>query len=256
MTLEEMRKYLSTKYDVERESSIEFENLMDDNNVQDEMSKLVSEREKQLLSSKQYQTLVQEQTQKDAELHAQLRLQEEELRREEEAYYEAKREATRIAKLHKAKEENAKTHNATVNGPRSWLGDDETEWEVAGGEDDFEMFLESVRARSLKATSHLRQGSNDGQSSNSSTNNTHTRDRSHTEGSSIDLEWEHEEGVVLHKKKRSSTEENLMVLSKKSTDSPNHSTELEWDNDFLTLNDKEKQQLLGDKEKFIDYTSR
>ena len=28
----------------------------------------------------------------------------------------------------------------------------------AGGEDDFEMFLESVRARSLKATAHLRKG--------------------------------------------------------------------------------------------------
>lgn len=28
----------------------------------------------------------------------------------------------------------------------------------AGGEDDFEMFLESVRERSLKATAHLRKG--------------------------------------------------------------------------------------------------
>ena len=30
----------------------------------------------------------------------------------------------------------------------------------AGGEDDFEMFLESVKARSLKATAHLRKGGN------------------------------------------------------------------------------------------------
>jgi hypothetical protein len=54
--------------------------------------------------------------------------QEEALRREEEAYVEAKREAARSAKLQRAKEEAAKK-NATINGSRSWLGEDE-EWEV------------------------------------------------------------------------------------------------------------------------------
>ena len=58
----------------------------------------------------------------------QLAQQEEELRREEESYYEAKREAGRIAKLQRAKEKAAKK-NATINGSRAWLGDEE-EWEV------------------------------------------------------------------------------------------------------------------------------
>lgn len=58
----------------------------------------------------------------------QLAQQEEELKREEEAYFEAKREAARVAKLQRAKEKAAKK-NATINGSRSWLGDDE-EWEV------------------------------------------------------------------------------------------------------------------------------
>lgn len=60
----------------------------------------------------------------------QLSKQEEELRAEEEAYYEAKREAARIAKLQKVKEKAAKGKNATTKGGRSWLGDDENEWEV------------------------------------------------------------------------------------------------------------------------------
>lgn len=58
----------------------------------------------------------------------QLAQQEEDLRLEEEAYYEAKREAARIAKLQRAKEKAAK-QNAAINGSRTWLGDDE-EWEV------------------------------------------------------------------------------------------------------------------------------
>ncbi|KAJ8318882.1 hypothetical protein KUTeg_003973 [Tegillarca granosa] len=158
---------------------------------------LVTDRERQLLSSKQYTELINEQKKLDNELDKKLAEQEEEIRKEEEAYYEARREAARIAKLQKAKEEAAKAKNST-KGTKSWLGDDENEWDVAGGEDDFEMFLASVKARSIKATAHLRKSSGDGQnSSNSSQSGTNqTRDRSQTEGSSMELEWDHEEGLV------------------------------------------------------------
>ena len=61
-------------------------------------------------------------------LYFQLAEQEEELRKEEEAYFEAKREANRIAKLQRAKDQAAKK-NATTDGSRSWLGEDQ-EWEV------------------------------------------------------------------------------------------------------------------------------
>lgn len=110
----------------------------------------------------------------------------------------------------------------------------------AGGEDDFELFLASVKARSLKTTARLREGiyqhefhhcswckrvwfncfvtgrkihittgdiikcfnccvfwiSGDGQSSNSSGQTTTlSKDRSQADGSSLDLEWEHEDGT-------------------------------------------------------------
>ena len=61
-------------------------------------------------------------------MFSQLAKQEEDLKHEEESYYEAKHEAGRIAKLHRAREK-ASRKNATINGSRSWLGDDE-EWEV------------------------------------------------------------------------------------------------------------------------------
>ncbi|OWF39371.1 AP-1 complex-associated regulatory protein [Mizuhopecten yessoensis] len=182
--------------------------------------------------------------------------QEEELRLEEEKFYEAKREAARTAKLQRAKETATRNKNSNRKS-KSWLGDDEGEWEVAGGEDDFEMFLASVKARSYKATAHLRQGSGDGQSSNSS-GTTQTRDRSHTEGSSLDLEWEHEEGVVPQKKTRSSTEENLVTaFVHKSRDSPVNSTDLEWDNDFVTAESTEDtEHLLAAERKIQEFSSR
>ncbi|CAE1275472.1 unnamed protein product [Acanthosepion pharaonis] len=163
----------------------------------------------------------------------QLAKQEEELRMEEEAYYEARREAARIARLQRvAKEQAAKNFSKIGATGRSWLGDNENEWDVAGGEDDFEMFLASVKARSLSARTQLRQASADGQSTSSST--THTRDRSHTEASSLDLEWDHEAGIVPQKAPRSATEENLVALAAQEIlqVSPVNSNDLEWDNDY------------------------
>lgn len=186
--LDRKRKYLKTRYNVERDQFIEFENLMDEDNHQDEMSRLLTDREKQLLKSRQFDVIVHEQTQIDKELDHQLAEHEEELRREEEAYIEAKREANRIAKLHRAKEKAAKK-NATVNGSRSWLADDD-EWEVAGGEDDFELFLANVKARSVAARAQIHASQGDGHSSSSST--MHTKERSLTDASSLDLEWDHE----------------------------------------------------------------
>lgn len=214
---------------------------MDDDNNEDETTRLVTEKEKQLLLTKHYTDIVSQQKIIDAEIDTKLRQEEEKIRAEEEKFYEAKREAARVAKFQKAKEATAKTKTSLRPG-KSWLGDDETEWEVAGGEDDFDMFLESVKARSLKNKTHLNQGSTDGQSSTSSPlSGTQTKDKS----SSIDLEWEHEEGVVPQKRPRSSTEENLYAtIATKSKESPVHSIELEWDNDFVSA-DCDTERLLS-----------
>lgn len=242
------RKYLRTRYSVDRDFSIEFENLMDDEVVQDEMNKPLTDHEKELLSAKQFKALVHEQKRIDDEIGAKLAKQEEELRMEEEAYYEARREAARIARIHRvAKEQASKTFSKIGAVGRSWLGENESEWDVAGGEDDFEMFLASVKARSLSARTQLRQASADGQSTSSST--THTRDRSHTEASSLDLEWDHEAGIVPQKAPRSATEENLVALAAQEMlqVSPVNSNDLEWDNDYVSADVLEREQLLTER---------
>ncbi|XP_050394400.1 AP-1 complex-associated regulatory protein isoform X1 [Patella vulgata] len=238
------RKYLRTRYDVERDYSVEFENLMDEDTQSYDANRPLTDHEKAILSKRQYDIIVHEQKRIDAELDSKLAQQEEELKEEEEAFIEAKREAARIAKQQKAKEQAARK-NATTHGAKSWLGDNDEEWEIAGGEDDFEIFLASVKARSLAARNQslLRQGSGDGHSSSSSTGL--TRDR--TEVSSIDLEWDHEAGVVPQSKSRSTTEESLVALSlSKDTpkDSPVNSNDLEWDNDFVSADDLETVQLI------------
>lgn len=186
--LDRRRNYFKSRDSTDQFQSIEFENLMDDDTPQDEMSRLLTDREVQLLKSRQFDVIVHEQKRIDQELEIKLSHQEEELKREEEAYFEAKREAAYIAKLQRAKEKTA-IKNASINGSRSWLGDDE-EWEVAGGEDDFEIFLANVKARSLAARAQIHASYGDVNSSSSST--AQTKDRSLTEGSSLDLEWDHE----------------------------------------------------------------
>ena len=60
----------------------------------------------------------------------QLVRQEEELREEEEAYYEAKREAARVAKMQRQKEMAVKSNSVVVKeGKNAWLGDG-NEWEL------------------------------------------------------------------------------------------------------------------------------
>ncbi|ESO89025.1 hypothetical protein LOTGIDRAFT_154100 [Lottia gigantea] len=263
------RQYLRTRYDVERDYSIEFENLMDEDNNQYEanrcqlqltsgpftvstyvrllylcfvyLSRPLTDHEKAILSKRQYTVLLHEQKKIDQEIDAKLAQHEEEIKQEEEALIEAKREAARTAKLQRAKEQAAKK-NATTHGSKSWLDGNEDEWEIAGGDDDFEIFLASVKARSLAARTQaqLRQGSGDGQSSSSSL----TKDR--TDVSSLDLEWDHEAGVVPQAKPQSSTDDSLEAFMNGSQkDSPINSNDLEWDNDFVSAEDIETEQLIS-----------
>ncbi|XP_041364576.1 AP-1 complex-associated regulatory protein-like isoform X2 [Gigantopelta aegis] len=204
------RKYLRTHYNVERDFSIEFENLMDDD-AHEDMNRPLTDNERHLLSAKRYDAIVHEQRKIDAEIDAKLAQQEEEIEREEESYYEAKREAARVSRMQRAKEKAAKK-NAVINGPKSWLGDDE-EWEVAGGEDDFEIFLASVKARSQAARAQILG----------------------------------RQGVVPQLKPLSSTEDNISGLTSSDSikNSPQNSNDLEWDNDFINADDLEKEQLLS-----------
>jgi hypothetical protein len=218
---------------VERDISIEFENLLENDTVDDEVTRLVTEREKQILASKQYTNLIHEQRFIDAEIDKKLSQQEEDIRLEEEKFYEAKREASRIAKLQKAKEQKTKATVQRKSG--SWLGDeDEKDWDVAGGEDDFELFLANVKARSLKTAAKLR---DEGGQSSSSPNGqvaTLSKERSQADGSSLDLEWEYEDGTAQVKKDKSSAEDNIISSSTQEIQSPVNSNDSEWENDFVS----------------------
>ncbi|XP_059142667.1 AP-1 complex-associated regulatory protein-like [Physella acuta] len=226
------RRYLQSKYTEEHDFSIEFENLMDEEHHTDEMTKLLTDREHQLLRSKKFDVLLHEQRQADAAADAKLAQQEREIERDEEAFYEAKREAARISKLSK---ENAAKN---VSNNKAWVNDEE--WEIAGGEDDFEIFLASVKARSLATRSLVKNGSGDAQSSSSS--NAPNKDKSLTEASSLDMEWDHEAGMSPQMKVNARLSEDSW--SKPSTTSPMHSSDLEWDPDFVSADDNERLELL------------
>lgn len=60
--------------------------------------RILTETETQLITQKRFHELVEQQKKLDAEIDAQLSRQEDDLRLEEEAYFEAKREAARVAK--------------------------------------------------------------------------------------------------------------------------------------------------------------
>ncbi|KAI8520949.1 AP-1 complex-associated regulatory protein [Branchiostoma belcheri] len=208
--------------------NIEFENLIDeDDNV--DRGRAVTREEIEALKQKRYSDLVQQQRTIDAELEAELQEQEEQLRIEEEAFYAAQREAARIAKQRKLLDEQ---QAAAKNGPKAWVGGDQDDWEVAGGEEDFEKFLESVKQRAL-STRQSMEGGTEATPGDEATNE-------NGESTSLDLEWENEElgelGEELLRRARSNTEVEILKLivedpaDRRRLES-NVSTEMEWDDD-------------------------
>ncbi|XP_030835838.1 endochitinase A [Strongylocentrotus purpuratus] len=127
---------------------IEFENLIDDDEVQQNHAVLTDD-ERTLLQNRRYTDLVQEQQKIDARLDKELELEEENARLEEEAYNAAKQEssrATKRARLLEMEKKRLKTQQSN-GSTKAWLGDDAGDWEVAT-EDDFEAFLDTVKAKS------------------------------------------------------------------------------------------------------------
>lgn len=156
------RTYRRARYS-EKELSIEFENLIDEEDFNPRPRRILTETETELITQKRYNDLVEQQKKLDAEIDAQLSRREDDLRLEEEAYYEAKREAARVAKQARQMEENKASKEKDKKVRRgfledsslsSWLSDDgfsvdSTELDV----EDFDAFLEKVKARSLGGSS-------------------------------------------------------------------------------------------------------
>ncbi|BFZ03285.1 hypothetical protein BsWGS_06324 [Bradybaena similaris] len=82
-----------------------------------------------------------------------------------------------------------------------------------------------------------------GDAHSSSSSNALTKEKSFNEGSSIDLSWDHETEVSPRRKVYHRVSEDSW--SKPSTTSPMHSSDLEWDPDFVSAEDNERMQLLN-----------
>ncbi|CAG5115223.1 unnamed protein product [Candidula unifasciata] len=224
------RKYLQSKYTAEQEFSIEFQTLMDEEPQRNEMTRkfvtlnmeFIFWIELHLLNTDNFDCICSQ------DLFYLLLAEQE----HEDHRFAARHESVPVA--HFNKERNA-TASAAINKACT----DDEDWEVAGGDDDFEIFLASVQARSLAAQSQVKNG--DAQSSSSS--NAVTKEKSFTEGSSIDLSWDHETEVSPKRKVCQRVSEDSW--SKPSTASPMHSSDLEWDPDFVSAEDNERMQLLN-----------
>ncbi|XP_029297296.1 AP-1 complex-associated regulatory protein isoform X2 [Cottoperca gobio] len=223
--------------------TIEFENLVESDEAESPQPcpRPINEDEIKNLKEHRYTALSDNQILIDRKIQAALEAQEEKLRLEEEARNATQREAARLARERKLKELPAQRTRGKADG---FSG--ETQQRKAPGE-DFDVFLHHV-----KAQSDAFRGSRLPSDTNVVTPNTEcswdftTKTRSTNEdGTSLDLEWEDEEGInrALPAWERSRTEEDILRAAlkpggKQMTSGPTSASEdsnaLEWENDFVS----------------------
>jgi hypothetical protein len=171
---------LGTRYRATERDTIEFEDLVTSEkraSATQAKKQVVTEAERELLRSGKFDELVEKQRRIDAERDAELRRQEEKLRREEEAYFTAKREAAKRTKqlsssVHQVSLEverypqsqsqpDVVIHHQPRTAPTSLITTPLTTQTTvtqlmsspSQDEEDFDQFLESVKARQLSITS-------------------------------------------------------------------------------------------------------
>lgn len=224
--------------------TIEFENLVESDEAESPQPcpRPISEDEIKHLKEHRYTALSDKQILIDQKLQVELEAQEEKLRLEEEARNAAQREAARLARERKLKELSAQKKRGKADGSGS-----ETQQRKHASGEDFDVYLHSVKAQS-EAFRSTRLPSD----TNVVTPNTEyswdftTKTRStNDDGTSLDLEWEDEEGInrALPAWERSRTEEDILRAalrpgSKQMNSGPTSASEdsnaLEWENDFVS----------------------
>ncbi|KAF1495828.1 AP-1 complex-associated regulatory protein, partial [Eudyptula minor novaehollandiae] len=196
------------------------------------------------LKDRHYDSIAEKQRVVDMKLQSELALQEEKLRIEEEALYAAQREAARAAKQKKLLEQRRQQRitqraHAVNNG----------EYQSSVAEEDLDSFLRNTKFqyeafRSSRLSSDATVLTPNTESScdlMSKTKSTSGNDDS----TSLDLEWEDEEGMnrMIPMRERSKTEEDILRAalkfnSKKTGSNPasasDDSNGLEWENDFVS----------------------
>ncbi|KAI9515802.1 hypothetical protein NQZ68_022156 [Dissostichus eleginoides] len=223
--------------------TIEFENLVESDEAESPQPcpRPINEEEIKNLKEHRYTALQDQQILIDQTLQAELEAQEEKLRLEEEARNAAQREAARLARERKLKEQlPAQRTRGKADGSGG-----ETQQRKAPG--DFDVYLHHVKAQSDAFRSNRLPSD-----TNVVTPNTEyswdftTKTRStNDDGTSLDLEWEDEEGInrALPAWERSRTEEDILRAALKPggkpvTSGPTSTSEdsnaLEWENDFVS----------------------
>ncbi|XP_053735816.1 AP-1 complex-associated regulatory protein isoform X2 [Synchiropus splendidus] len=220
--------------------TIEFENLVESDEAESPLPcpRPISEDELTHLKEHRYAAISDKQILIDQKLQADLEAQEEKLRLEEEARNAAQREAARLARERKLKE------MPKTRGRADGAGGEPQQRKHTTGE-GFDVYLQNVKAQS-EAFRSSRLPSE----TNVVTPNTEyswdftTKTRStNDDGTSLDLEWEDEEGINrgLPPWERSRTEEDILRAALRPggkqvysgpTSASEDSNALEWENDF------------------------
>ena len=149
----------AARYNVrDRGDGIEFDNLLSEDEYEIETKprrKVVTDEEATFINQKRYDDLVQKQKSINAQIDRKLQMHEEDLRQQEEEFYAAKREAARVARQEKAKQEKGNNKNKTDENLKqilddsafaSWLSDEDDEFDDHDLDtQEFEEFLQKVR---------------------------------------------------------------------------------------------------------------
>ncbi|XP_078731608.1 AP-1 complex-associated regulatory protein isoform X2 [Lampetra fluviatilis] len=204
-------KYFKSGYAAEH-TTIEFENLVEE----DEVYSSVNSNPRMLTEEE-------------------LREQEERLKKEEEALHRAQR----LAALH-AKQKHARQERSSELD-KSWVGDSADEWQVADEEEDFDHYLQGVKARSDAFRNKYRIVADAAITPNTESSRTRS---SADDSASLDLEWEDEEGInrMLEAHERSRTEEDLLQASMMQPESPRPPGRARSDREQQQQQQQEQQQ--------------
>uniref|UniRef100_A0A8C6QV63 Adaptor-related protein complex 1 associated regulatory protein n=1 Tax=Nannospalax galili TaxID=1026970 RepID=A0A8C6QV63_NANGA len=204
-------------------------------------SRPLTEEEIVHLQERHYDSIAEKQKDLDRKIQKELASQEEKLRLEEEALYAAQREAARAARQRKLLEQE---RQRVVQQYCPSSGD----YQSSGPEDDFESCLRNVKSQyEVFRSSRLSSDATVLTPNTESSCDLMTKTKStsgNDDSTSLDLEWEDEEGInrMLPMRERSKTEEDILraalKYTKKTGSNPasasDDSNGLEWENDFVS----------------------
>ncbi|XP_063044662.1 AP-1 complex-associated regulatory protein isoform X2 [Engraulis encrasicolus] len=237
--------------------TIEFENLVesDEGESSETCLRPINDEEIGHLKEHRYAAIADQQTLIDEKLNAELLAEEEKLRLEEEAICAAQREAARLARERKLQEQQQQQQQlgGEKKGKPTVESAPTQRRSTPGG--DFEVYLQSVKAQSEAFRSNRLSSDTNVITPNTESSwdfNTKTRS-TNDDGTSLDLEWEDEEGMNRAGPtwERSKTEEDILRAALRPTpgkplrsgppSASEDSNVLEWENDFVHADEEDQE---------------